>query len=167
MKDKNTPIFYEDEDGYLCTESIDALKGKQGRYVDGDLYMFFDKSGMWFVNVDTLEMRQWGGPNDTVAGFADSEIDWELDVVKKYKKNVQNRQIAYGKLEKSGWNSLDGGIILKWCIYHEYGGMGDSDGYGVEPDEWEYLYIRIGNDCEPLSKWTSLSKLNPVLDKSW
>lgn len=156
-------VFYKDNLGYIHTDRISALKNKDGKQITETMCLFSGRTEMWLVNVETCAMRHLVGPDGLLVGFSDDDIDWTLDNVKQRKQKVISRQIDYGTLEAIKCNLKEGGVMLKWCFHHEYGGAGDCDGFGVEPDRWEYLYIHVGDNCELLSKWTSLESLRSLL----
>lgn len=158
-----TTVFYKDNLDILHTDQISVLKNKNGRKITRNLYLFSCDPETWLVNVETLAMRQIVDPMGRIVGFSDEDIDWSLDIVRQNKQKVLSRQVYGGNLEGICCKHTVGGIMLKWCFHHGYGDAGDCDGFGVEPDEWEYLYIHVDENCGLLSKWTSLANLQSLL----
>lgn len=160
--------FYKDRDGYLLTDTYDCLKGLKGlcwgNYFHDELmnlYLFKgDKPTTWIVDVKSGNMRQIVDENSHLSGFSDADIDWDADVVCRFKSNVQARYIAKNTIEKEDYRIKEKCLLLRWCIFFEdgYASM-DSDGFGMEPDEIENLYMLMDENLQPLSKWTTLEKI--------
>lgn len=141
---KESLIRFEVRDDHVFIHGYAELENREG-YPVGDGIVFFSGKGechheLYIANALTGNIRQLSTAGGTLL-VDDDEIDFEA-IEKKCrhgKHNARQKEIKYAGINR--WDGFKNGLCaISWMLYPEGIYFADSDGFGGEDSDEEYVY---------------------------
>lgn len=169
MEQNEIKFIVDYEADEVKVSGFSELEGRGGLYVGDGMAMFWGEGWrnheLFIANTQTGKIRKLSTEGGTML-VDDSEIDFK-SIEKKCRygyKNARNKDIRYAAVNR--YDCFKKGICaISWMIYPDGRYFEDSDGFGGEDNDVEFVYAIINTNLDIIEPFRPVDDIKKYLEE--